>query len=598
MKRIFVIICIIFGVIANAGAQTIKIYAPGLVSVGDKFRVEYTIESVDVNHFHGPKNISGLNILSGPNQSTSQSITMINGKTSRQGRTKFTYIVMATKPGTYTIPGASASVNGKPASSSTTSVKVNAAGSGSSAGASSSSSTKASKAGNAITQKDLFVVTTVNKSKVYEQEAILLTYKIYTLVELNQFALNMPDMKGFHTQEVPLSKEKTFEVERRNGINYNTCVWSQYVLFPQQSGKLEIPALKAEAVILQDNGADDPFDAMLNGNGKVPVKKFIPTPKITIDVMPLPSKPENFSGAVGDFDIKSEVNSSKLKENETLTLKITVEGNGNMKLLTAPKVEVPSELEAYDPKVTDNTELTPNGVKGSKTFEYMFIPRSKGEYTIPAVEFVYFDLKTKRYKTVKSKVFTIHVEKGDGTSKSNATADYTKRDDDIHSIKLGDEDLYPINDNLFGSFTFYLGFIIPLVVFVIAYFVIRKIMADNANVTKKRKKGAGKLANKRLQVAGEMMNRQDDAFFDEILRSLSGYVANKFNIPTVDMTKENILAKLSEAGVSADVANELVDVLDECQFAKFAPGNADDKMQALYGKASDIINKLDNLLSK
>ncbi|MBQ4462069.1 MAG: protein BatD, partial [Bacteroidaceae bacterium] len=418
------------------------------------------------------------------------------------------------------------------------------------------------------------------------------------LVELNQFALNMPDMKGFHTQEVPLSKEKTFEVERRNGINYNTCVWSQYVLFPQQSGKLEIPALKAEAVVLQDNGSDDPFDAMLNGNGKVPVKKFIPTPKITIDVMPLPSKPDNFSGAVGDFDIKSEVNTTKLKENETLTLKITVEGNGNMKLLTAPKVEVPSELEAYDPKVTDNTELTPNGVKGNKTFEYMFIPRSKGEYTIPAVEFVYFDLKTKRYKTVKSRVFTIHVEKGDGTSKSNATADYTKRDDDIHSIKLGDEDLYPINDNLFGSFTFYLGFIIPLVVFIIAYFVIRKIMADNANVTKKRKKGASKLANKRLLAASEMMNRQDEAFFDEILRSLSGYVADKFNIPTVDMTKENIIAKLSEAGVSADVANELVDVLDECQFAKFAPGDADDKMQSLYGKASDIINKLDNLLSK
>lgn len=252
----------------------------------------------------------------------------------------------------------------------------------------------------------MFITATASKTTVHEQEAILLTYKVYTVVNLRQLYGKMPDLKGFHTQEVELPQQKTFTLEHYKGRNYNTTVWSQYVLFPQQTGKLEIPSITFDGVVAQQTISDDPFDAFFNGGGYVEVKKKITTPKVVINVQPLPAKPAGFSGAVGEFKLASSINATDVKTNDAVTIKLTLSGTGNMKLIGTPEVKFPQDFEIYDPKVTDDYKLTNSGLTGTKTFEYLAIPRHAGNFTIPAIEFTYFDLKSNSYKTLKQRLTT------------------------------------------------------------------------------------------------------------------------------------------------------------------------------------------------
>ena len=577
--------------------------AADVVVSGDQVRLVFTVNSQDIKDFRAPS-IKGFDVLMGPSRSQQSSIQIINGKRTSNSSTAFTYILLAGSPGTYTIPAASVEVNGEKVFSNAISIKVlpqdqNSGNSGNNGGGSASSS-RSQAAGSRISANDLFITATASKTTVHEQEAILLTYKVYTVVNLRQLYGKMPDLKGFHTQEVELPQQKTFTLEHYKGRNYNTTVWSQYVLFPQQTGKLEIPSITFDGVVAQQTVSDDPFDAFFNGGGHVEVKKKIPTPKVVINVQPLPAKPAGFSGAVGEFKLASSINATDVKTNDAVTIKLTLSGTGNMKLIGTPEVKFPQDFEIYDPKVTDDYKLTNSGLTGTKTFEYLAIPRHAGNFTIPAVEFTYFDLKSNSYKTLKTEAYNLKVAKGQGNA-DQVISDFTNKESvkmlgsDIRFIKLGDSSLHPKGDFFFGTVGYYLCYLIPLLLFVVFAVIYRQKALENANVAKVKTKKANKVATRRMKLAGKLLaENKKNEFYDEVLKALWGYISDKLSIPVSQLSKDNIEAELTNYGVQEALIAEFIGVLNECEYARYAPGNENEAMDKVYSASVEVISKMEN----
>ena len=577
--------------------------AADVVVSGDQVRLVFTVNSQDIKDFRAPS-IKGFDVLMGPSRSQQSSIQIINGKRTSNSSTAFTYILLAGSPGTYTIPAASVEVNGEKVFSNAISIKVlpqdqNSGNSGNNGGGSASSS-RSQAAGSRISANDLFITATASKTTVHEQEAILLTYKVYTVVNLRQLYGKMPDLKGFHTQEVELPQQKTFTLEHYKGRNYNTTVWSQYVLFPQQTGKLEIPSITFDGVVAQQTVSDDPFDAFFNGGGHVEVKKKITTPKVVINVQPLPAKPAGFSGAVGEFKLASSINATDVKTNDAVTIKLTLSGTGNMKLIGTPEVKFPQDFEIYDPKVTDDYKLTNSGLTGTKTFEYLAIPRHAGNFTIPAVEFTYFDLKSNSYKTLKTEAYNLKVAKGQGNA-DQVISDFTNKESvkmlgrDIRFIKLGDSSLRPKGDFFFGTVGYYLCYLIPLLLFVVFAVIYRQKALENANVAKVKTKKANKVATRRMKLAGKLLaENKKNEFYDEVLKALWGYISDKLSIPVSQLSKDNIEAELTNYGVQEALITEFIGVLNECEYARYAPGNENEAMDKVYSASVEVISKMEN----
>lgn len=583
---------------------TLRASAPEVVVNGDQFRLTYTVNSQDVKDFLAPQ-AKGFDVLMGPSRSQQSSTQIINGKVSSSRSITYTYILMAVSEGTFNIPSASIEVDGEKIFSNPLTIKVlpkDKEDTNSNQGNSGISSRNQKSSGR-ITDNDLFVLATASKTKVHEQEAILVTYKAYTTVDLRQLLGKMPDQQGFYVQEVELPTQKTFKLEHYKGRNYNTVVYRQYVLFPQKAGRLEIPAVTFDAVVAQRVAvSDDPFEAFFNGGGYVEVNKKIVAPKVVINVEPLPSKPEGYSGGVGTFTMKSDISTTELKANEAVTIKLTINGTGNMKLVSAPEVKFPHDFEIYDPKIDDNYQLTADGLSGTKTIEYLAIPRHAGNFTIPPIEFKYFDIKSKSYKTLKTDAYTLKVDKGDGSSASQQViADFTNKESvkvlgtDILFIKTGDSALMQKGKYFFGTTAYYLWYIIPFVLFIVFVVIYRKQAVENANVARVKTKKANKVATKRMKLAGKLLSENKvNEFYDEVLKALWGYISDKLNIPVSKLSRDNIEAELAGHGVSDELIKEFIGALSECEFARYAPGNQNEAMDKVYSASVDVISKMEN----
>ena len=595
----FILISTVIGAWADGVSFTAN--APEVVVSGDQFRLSFTISSKKVRDFRAP-NIKDFEVLMGPSRSTQYQ--NINGVETNS--ITFTYILMAGKEGTYKIPGATIVADGNNYTSNSVEIKVLPPdqSSGSASGSSSQSSRNQANSGK-ITDKELFMMATASKTKVYEQEAILLTYKVYTQVNLTELRGDIPDLKGFHTQEVELPKQKTFTLEHYNGRNYNTTIWRQLVLFPQQTGKIEIPSVTFEGTVSQRIASADPFDAFFNGGNVINIQKNLVTPKLVIDVKELPAgKPSNFSGGVGEFTISSSINTQELKTNDAVTIKLVISGTGNMKLINTPEVAFPQDFEIYDPKVDNKFNLTRNGLSGNKVIEYLAIPRHAGTYTIPPIEFSYFDLKSQSYKTLKTDVYTLNVAKGEGNSEQ-VVANFISKEDlkvlgqDIRYIKTGNTNLTRKDDYFFGSMNYWMWYIIPLALFIACMVIYRKQALENANVAKVRTKKANKVATKRMKNAGKLLaEKKTEAFYDEVLKALWGYISDKLSMPVSQLSKDNIEGKLQQHQVADELVKEFIDILNDCEFARYAPGSQDEKMDKIYSSAIEVISKMENSIKR
>ena len=577
-------------------AQQIRVSAPQQVAVGEQFRLQYTMSTTDVKGFRAGSIPDGFEVLMGPSTSTQQSFQMINGRTSQSSSVTYTYILAAVKKGTFIISGAHATVDGKSAYSS--SVRINVSGKAQNqqygGGMQQQQGAQVRPSGSRISGNDLFIKVSANKTRVHEQEPILLTYKVYTQLELTQLEGKMPDLTGFHTQEVPLPQQKSFHIETVNGRPYRCVTWSQYLMYPQMTGKLQIPSITFKGIVVQENRNVDPFEAFFNGgSGYVEVKKEIVAHGMTIQVDPLPQKPSNFSGGVGKFTISASLDHNKVKAGDPVKIRIVVGGNGNLKLIKQPEVQLPNDFDKYDAKVTDKTKLTASGLTGNMLYDVLIVPRNQGKYQLQPIELTYFDTSTNKYKTIRTNPMVLEVEKGSG--KVGDVADYSQsQDKDIHFIHDGAPEIVDTNDYFFGSTLYTTLNALVVIIFIVLLVVFRKQAMEMANIDAMRGKKANKVAGKRLKLAAKLMAEgKSSAFYDEVLKALWGYVADKLSIPVSQLSRENIAEKLSDRNASQADIDTFLEALDECEFERYAPGDAAGNMQKTYDKAVSAITNIE-----
>ena len=586
--------------------------APQAVVQGERFRITYTVNTRSAKGFRAP-DMPGLNILSGPGTSTSFSQRITNGKAVTVESITYTFVAVANETGDIEVEGATIQVDGKQYTSNGLTIKVlppdrtaqpqqqSVQGRSQQSGQTTQSRSSSSSSSSA---DDLFMLATVDKTTVYEQEAILLTYKVYALpsVDLRNLSTKMPDLKNCHVQEVDLPQQKEFNLEHYNGRNYQTILWSQFVLFPQHSGELEIPSTVFEAIVAQrvESNSDDLFDMFFNSSRYVETRRDLPTRTIKINVKPLPQgKSGAYYGGVGDFSISSTISSTDVTANDAVTIRVVLSGTGNLKLIKTPEIKFPQDFDIYDPKVENKFTIKGGRQTGNKVFEYLAIPRHAGQYTIPALEFQYFDPKSGTYKTIKTDEYTLNVAKGQGGGESQTSVAYVNKED----LKFVGQDVRfhatPLvlrSDDIrfFGSLLFWLCMALPLVILIVLVVLSRKRIADSANAARLKVKKASSVATKRLKVAHKLMkDNKKNEFYDEMMRALSGYMGDKLSISTAELSKDRIAYELSRHGVSDELSRQVIGLLDDCEFARYAPGDDSGKMDKLYEEAVGVIGQIE-----
>lgn len=597
-KNILIFSLVVFAFTAQAQV-TFRASAPATVVKGQQFRLTYTLNK-EGKDLRLPSNMDGFEILFGPSVSTSYSQQTVNGKTTSESSVSYTYILVADKEGTYTIGPASVKVDGATYTSNSVQIKVISEENipkGQSGGG--NSSTRGSSA--TLSSNDAFIRAIVSKNNIYEQEGFTVTFRLYTTYNVTNLGkIQFPEFEGFMVEEVDLPANQQMQIEKFNGRNYYTADLRKTLLFPQRSGKITIPSGRIEMVFSVPSGRR--IESFFGSQEvMVDVKKALVTNPVTIDVKPLPAdKPESFTGAVGQFTFQSTISTQQTKANEPITLTLEISGTGNLKLIQNPKIEFPSNFEVYDPTVENKVQVTSNGLSGTKKIQYLVIPRYEGKYTIPAIEFSYFDLSTRAYKILKSPEYSIEVAKGD-PSKANATSyinqQSVKVEDDIRFLKIGQPTFHSKNEFFVGSFVYWLWYIIPLALFICLYVVYRKQAEQNANVALMRNRQANKVATKRLKMADRFLKEhRKEEFYNEVLRALWGYFSDKLSIPLAQLSRENVGAELYKQGVEESLITTFMQILDACEFARYAPAESDHAMDQLYNQTIEAIGKMENQL--
>ncbi|MDD3968301.1 MAG: BatD family protein [Proteiniphilum sp.] len=592
---------------ASLPAQvTFKASAPATVVEGEQFRLSYHLNK-EGRDLRLP-DLSGFDLLFGPSTSTSYSQRIINGKSSSEISVTYTYILMAKNTGTHTIPAASITVDGSNYRSNSLEIKVlppDESSAEAPAGEGKQQERGAIQgAGTAtVSANDAFIRAIVSKNTPYEQEGFTVTFRLYTTLNVVNFGkIQFPEFEGFMVEEIELPANKQLQLERYNGRNYYTADLRKTLLFPQRPGRITIPSGTLEMVFSVPSGKKVSSFFGLQ-EVMVDVKKALKTNLLDIDVKPLPSgKPVGYANAVGAFGINSILNTSEIRANEAITLQLEISGTGNLKLIRNPEVAFPDNFELYDPTVENLFNVTTNGLTGMRRIEYMAIPRYEGNYTIPPVEFSYFDPGSGSYKTVTTPEHHLVVEKGAAGSAPAPT--YVNRQDvkveqDIRFLKTG-ELLFQSHHSFFiGSAGYWLWYLIPLLLLVASYLIYRKQARENANVALMRNRKANKIAIRRLKLAERYLReQQSEHFYEEVLRALWGYFSDKLSIPLARLSRDNVEAELRGYGIDEELTDRFLHILDNCEFARYAPTGAETAMDRLYQDTLDAIGEMENRLKK
>ena len=580
-------------VTTTISAQRVHCSAPRSVEVGSKFQIEYVIDASDVSAFRLGNIPEGIEILYGPNQSEVSSYQYVNGHLSGSTTVTVSYVAMATRGGNFTIPPAMVVANGRRMSTESMRVRVNGSAPATATAQSRGGGREEKTVGNPG-HGDLFILVSASKTHVHEQEPVMLTYKVYTTLNLTQLNGAMPDLKGFHTQEVKLPQQKNFHMETFRGKTYNTVTWSQYIMYPQMTGSLKIPSITYHGIVMEEDRSEDAF---FTGGGYKEVPRDVTAPGITIQVDPLPAKPKDFSGGVGKFNISAQLAKTEVRAGDPINLRLVLSGTGNLKLVKEPAVQIPSDFDKYDTKITDKTKLSEAGVEGNMIYDYLFVARKEGTYTIPAIRFTYYDTGSNSYKTITTQSFTIKVDKGNGNGgMSDFDSDENK---DIRPIKTGNTSVHKIGDFFFGSVAYWAIIIVLLAVFAFLFYSFRKTVLMRSDIVGMKRNNANKIATRRLRRADELMLKgKSSEFYDEVMRALWGYVSDKLSIPVEHLSSDNISEKLSTLGVDDNTINKFTGALHECEFERYAPGDTKGNMDRTMESAMTAIMEIENSLNE
>ena len=600
---------------------TLTVSAKRQVMVGERFQVVFEANAEGKN-FQAPS-FDGFTVVGGPFTSSSSSFSIVNGSMSHTVKNTYTFALQAYKEGTFHVGSASLTVKGDKISSEPFDIQVlpddgsHAAASSGGGASSQGQGQRQSSNDPQVSGKDLFLKVTPSKKSAYVGEQIVLTYKLYTKVPVSSLSVGKsPSYAGFWTKDISDNNGGSLRQssEYVNGVEYTVAEIQKMVVVPQRSGSLNIDPMTIECVAQirtesNNRRSNDPFDIFFNdpffNRNIVNVQKELSTSAITIDVknLPMDGQPNGFAGAVGNYNFKSEIDKTELKTNEAFTLTYTVSGTGNIELLQMPKPNFPPDFEVYDPKVSMSVNNTAQGLSGTKKAEYLVIPRRAGDFNLNPTEFAFFNPANGTYTTLRSDAYSIHVEKGAGGEGDGGGVFASNQEgikylgSDIRHIMTGNPQLKPKHSSFFGTAGYFVALLAMLLVFIILLIVSKKREQDRQDTASNRNKKATKVARGRLKKAEQHLKAKDqNSFYVEMSQALWGYIADKLGIERSKLSMDTVSQAMKEKNVPDDLTQQFVDTLNQCEFARFAPGNAEEKMGDLYQKGMEVITKAEKVL--
>ncbi len=606
-KTTFIIFQILLftGCFSLVEAQDVSVTAsaPRVVQVGEQFRVTFSVNEQPSSLI--PPEFDNFDLLGGPSSSSSSSVQIINGKMTQSVEISYTYYLQAEKEGKYEIGAATATVKKKAYKSDPITVEVvkGSAPQQQQQSSSSSQSQQSSSQGDAqISGDNLYIRVLTNKTRTYQGENLVATIKIYSKVNIGGLEnFEIPTFAGFYKQEIEIPELSQLTRENVNGEIFYTGVLKQYLLFPQKSGDITIEPASLDVLVQQrvQSRSRSIFDDFFGPQVQT-FRKNIKSKPIIIKVSTLPqSAPESFKNAVGEYKFSTTIDKTEAVTNDAITLRVNVTGSGNLKLLDEPEVNLPPSLESYDPKINLNVRNTANGAAGSKTFEYLIIPRTAGNYRIAPIEFTYFNPSTKKYITETSEEINLSIEKGNGDAASTVISGLSKEDvkfigKDIQFIKQGNPKIRPMNKIFFSTRPFYFVYGIAVILFGLITIIQRERIKRNANVSLVKNRKANKLANKRFKVAkNALKENKKEQFYEELVKGLWGYLGDKLTIPVADISREKAKIEFDNLDIDDELQDNFFEVIDNCEFARYAPVSEGEQMNEDYQKAVNLISKLE-----
>ena len=588
------------------------------VVVGERFQVVFEANG-EGRSFQAPT-FEGFNVVGGPFTSTSSSIQVVNGSVTRSTSNSYTYALQASREGTFLIGAASVTIDGKKVSSEPYEIKVlpDDGSYASSGGVASSSQGQARQntSDPQVSGKDLFLRCIPSKKSVCVGDQIVLTYKLYTKVPVSSVSVSkMPSYAGFWTKDISDNSGKLKQAsETVNGIEYTTAEIQKVVIVPQRSGTLTIDPMSMECIAQirterSNRRSMDPFEAFFNdpffSNNITNVQKELSSQSLSIDVKSLPEngKPDSFAGAVGNFKFTSSIDKEELSTNEAVTITLTVSGTGNIELLQMPEPVFPPDFEVYDPKITTSTDATSQGMTGTKKAEYLAIPRRAGTFNIQPVEFTFFNPNSQTYQTLLSEPYELSVRKGKDSEGDGGGVYASNQEDikylgsDVRHIMTDGAMLKPKHSNFFASSVYFAILLGLLLIFIALLFILKKRAELAKDTAANRNRKADKVARGRLKNAYQHLKAKDqEKFYVEMSQALWGYIADKLSIERSKLSMETVSETMKEKNVPDELTQQFVDTLNYCEFARFAPGSAEEKMDDLYQRGIDVISKAEKVI--
>ncbi len=590
-----------FNIFAQTPAFTAQV-SKNKVAIGEVFTVAFTLNGTGSNLTY--PNFKGFEIYSGPNQS--QSISMVNGNVSQS--TTLSFYILAKVEGRYTI--GSASVMSGNQKLETKPIVIDVVKGNPQPQQQNQSQQPAGKEksqyASELGQDDLFVRTFLSKTKCYLGEQITITQKVYSRVDLRGFQnVKFPPYNGFWAQQENSNQQINLQQENVNGVNYYVADYNKVYLFPQRVGSITIDPVELECIVRRQTKRQprNIFEQFFGAGGYEDVAVKVKSRSVKVEVIDLPTenKPTDFTGAVGDFSFKVDISKNQVKANEAVNLKFTISGAGNIKLVEPMNLNLPESFESYDPKINESIK-TIGGVSGSKTYDYLIIPREKGNFTLSDLGFSYFDVTKKKYISIPSPEITLQVLEGDGTNAqiiSSNKKEIKETENDLRYIKTGDLNLKHKADEFFSSIAHYLFLLIPLIGFVFAVVFKKNQIKANSNLKLVKERKAAKLAKKQLSVAEKHLHLNNkDLFFNEVLNALNNYVGDKFNMSVVDLSKDKISEMLLSRQVNEQTIQQLLETLNTCEYAKYAPSSVTGDLKKVYVDTLELISQIEEQIKR
>jgi len=586
------------------GAQDVTVEAeyPSVVQAGEQFTIQWRVNARG-GDFTAPP-LTGFIRLMGPQTSYSSSTQIINGKMTQETSYSYLYYLQANTEGKYVLAPASVTIKNKTYYSDSIRIEVVGGNAPQPQGQQNANNQQQAAQSSATPGGQVSLDLIVNRREVYIGEPVAATVKLYTRVNLSGInEIKYPPFTGFLKTDLETPPLNSLRQENINGTVYGTGVIQQFLLYPQMTGEISIDPVQITVLIQQRTGRSDPFFGDFFSSYTT-VPQAVASRPVKITVKPLPgTKPADFSGIVGKINIKASINKDSVNVNDAVNYKITISGSGNLKLAGTPDLKLPPDIEIYDPKVTDDIKNTVNGTSGQRTFEYLLIPRHHGDFVIPPLKFSYFNTSTGKYDRITTPEFRFHARKGTGESSEITVFGGVSKEDvrylgrDIRFIRKNPGKLIKPGVHLISQNSFYLTYIIALLLFIIILFIRREHIRRNADIKAVKNRKAGKVAVKRLKEAALCLKKgETDRFYEEILKALWGYLSDKLSIPVSDLTRNNAISALKERGIAEEKINSLTEILDKCEYARYAPASSVSEVSEIYDEASGFIRSVENTI--